>query len=1117
MKILFFCPRSLPIYFWLFILLFLFLPIERSSAQQQGIPSEGKEFYIGYVWPSFNKNPNNSAGRNVSGFFSVEALISSFEDNNIVKISYFDPVTGAEIPSITKIVTAHNAVEVPLNQYAMKCDEPGEKAQYRACHITSKKPINVQYFSTGANSGGSYLALPTIALGKNYVVASYHDNPKQGALTHDSAENAGGFFMIIAPYENTKVSYVPNGVTAKGHAAKQWDSVLLHRGQCYWVKGDGSNENNDLSGSIITSDKPVAVLAGHEDAFLGGVNGKFADGRNFMIQQMIPAEDFESSGFVSIPFPESGSIASDDPGYGQNYRVYAYDQNVSDIQASDIAGTSPISAFPYGTSSKEIQNTSSPMDFLSNTGKKFSVITYDLRAFGTNSPFPAPAMMTIVPMSHWRTSFLFYVPGNSFIALQNYYITLIALRTDFEKSNIKFSVNGGALQLLTALPAKGGYQNIPHHTELRGVQYAVNPGAYYFSNTRDAIHHPLSDTGIYAATSDQVTADTGLLHGAFMIYHYEFRGLDPDRDIGDFCGDDYFFECATPVGMMVSNGQGYAKPKLKVDTLCTSWHLCVSDPNGVRSVQLLDDPGGNYVRPGKQFHNVHLDPKLDPDNMGEIDFSGMDTLVCFDLFTNNPLDSAYAPLYIVNSGGVHIDPIPELFYKPAHVRLSVLPDLPARIDSLIYPTTKVGDEVCSTLVYINTSSGTSAKSLTIVSASLRKNKSQITIASTVPNLPATLKAGDTLKMQICFRPDDTLIYADSIILKTDCFDAPLPIVGQGGTALILATDIDFGDVVVGTTARKSLIVRNVGALPFTLTKNWVLHNISLFSMDPAYAALLPAVLLPGGKPLTLYFNYTPTSLGHRDSTTVDWNSDIPEPYTKQLKSWSYLKGHPFQPGVIWDRKLQYFVPDSTSGIDSVIMRVYLLNNSGTMAHVHKVFLIGATAAEFYILDDQLGKLPLGNFDMNDADMLWVDLVFKPDLTKPYPERFADRIDSLVATFYNPADPTVYDSVFMKVIGTWTKSAVKPSAALSAFSLRPNPTSGGQVILSFSMPTSEKVSFSIFDVLGREIYHDAALSNQILNAGNHEENVTLPKIEAGIYYARLSVGNEVLTQKLEIVK
>src|SRR5258708_4667480 len=130
------------------IIFLLFILSGNAFCQQQGFSSDGKDFYIGFVYPSFNKNPDQP-GRSVKGSFGVYALISSY-DNNQVTISYFDPASGTETVGGIYSLYAKNAIQVQLQIGNMKLSDTGDSAEYKACHISSKKPISVQYFSTGA-------------------------------------------------------------------------------------------------------------------------------------------------------------------------------------------------------------------------------------------------------------------------------------------------------------------------------------------------------------------------------------------------------------------------------------------------------------------------------------------------------------------------------------------------------------------------------------------------------------------------------------------------------------------------------------------------------------------------------------------------------------------------------------------------------------------------------------------------------------------------------------------------------------------------------------------------------------------------------------------------------
>jgi hypothetical protein len=1070
------------------ILLLILLPLisENTFAQKQGLSSDGKDFYIGYVYPSFNKYPSSN-GRDVHGFFGVYALITSY-DNNQVTVSYFDPINGNpsdeyETQKSTYSVFAKQSIQIPLSTTMMQMSEPGDSMEYKACHITSKKPISVQYFSTGANSGGSYLALPTQALGQKFVVASYHDNPGEGAYLVAQKENAGGFFEIIAAFNSTKVTITPSGFTAGGHKPRIPYSKTLNRGQCYWVKGDGSDPTNDLSGSIITSDKPISVLAGHEDAFINSITLTI-DARNLMIQQLIPAEHFASDGYVSIPLQDSQPTDINAEGYGENYRVFTMDSNTVELQAKPAAENAIALTTSAFIPAKEIEGKGTPIEFHSIDEGKFSVMLYDRRQQSLKQPYPSPSMMSIIPMSSWKNSFLFYVPANTFEILQNYYINLIAERDDIEKGWIKFSVNGApTLSKVSSFTPKAKYNNIPYHPELEGVTLSISPGAYYFINTRDSIDR-------------SVPIDT-MLRGAFMIYHYGMRALDPDRDFGDYDGDDFVFEFASPIGLCFPAGQSHLV--VKVDTFCDHWHICVHDAVPILSATLIDDRDGNvYGRPGKVYKNVSLDSY----NNTDIIFNGIDTSVCFNVYISNPLDTGYAPLYILNKNGYHYDPILELRYKPWQMSVSVLPDLPKRFDTLLFPTITAGDEACSTLVYINTAPK-GGKSIIIGKLFVKDKTPSFTVKSTSPMLPTILFAGDTLKAQICFSSKDTGKYEDSLVLTTDCFNVESPVLGKIATPLIYASDWDFGEVTVGASKCNTVTITNRGSMPFLLTKGQ--FTSSVFTLDPNYATRLPHTLKPG-ESIVMGFCYAPKQIGQNDSARVDWVNDIDAPFKGQIKSWSLLTGTPIQVGLIWNKKEQFFRIDSLSGVDSIIERVRLMNNSRAIARNVKVSIAGVDATEFRVTDDSLGFLPLENFDMRVGQIVWVDILFKPNVFKP--ARFADRHAILKAEFSNELKGTS-DSVLMSLTGTWAKSGVKKAPDLASFSVRPNPVSGNSIILTF--PANSEKSLVIFDMLGREM-----LRREIASSVTEME-IPIGQLENGIYYARINYGGTVLTRKFEIMK
>ncbi len=1074
--------------------------------------SDGKDFYVGLLYPSFMNQNLTDQSRNVQGFYGAYMLISSYYANSVT-VSYFDD-TGNEAYRQSYNVGARRAITVPLNISLTKMtDQNGEVVEYKACHIVAKSSVNVQYFSTGACAGGSYLAIPTPTLGKQYIVESYHDNPGgQGGV--NSNENSAGYFMVIGAFDGTSVEITPNTTTAKGRTGTNSGhgsdgtpkpfKINLNRGQCYMVKSTAIDINNDISGTSVISTKPVAVIAGHENAFTDGSNigGIAIEARDYMIEQMIPCEYWDSTGYVSIPFIDSKEPAPG--GEGDEYHVFTCSEDGANIiMNSDSEKNVPLATTIYPNPVRSKIGVTTPVNFYETTvGGKFHVVQYDQRMQGVGAPYPAPSQMSLVPMSRWKTSYLWSVPANTFEILQGYFINVICRKVDYDNDKIQFAINGGKLASIRAsglsLKKLWGVGTIPDHPELIGLAYAIGPGAYY-------------------ATNISKNADA-----EFTIYNYGFRAIDPDRDLGDFCADDEFFAYALPIGF-ISGKTGNTNITANVDTLCAKWRICAhvrgKNKPGIKQITILDDPNGDVVRPGRQFHNVFFDPAVDPDNTRELNLPGNDSDYCVDIYVKNPLDTAYCPLYIVDNNGN--SKLVELRYNGGKLQLVIKPNFPNGTDSIIFPTTGIGEEVCATLYYIN--SGDSANgdpNIYIESSDLKKGTVGFTVTKTEPGLPTALSprnktnrknGGDTLAITVCFNPKDTAVHIDTLLFTTACVKAPVTLIGPGGTPLIYATDHNFGSVAVGDSKCDTISVKNVGNLPFTLTNNFLLHNSVDFSIMPSSLALLPKVLNPGDS-IVLSFCFSPTAVG-AISTTVDYLTDIKAPYTENIKPFTTLSGKSVVLGVDWDRPKINIYADSTVVPVVGIRRVNLLNTTTGKTYVTKVRIIGTDSSEFELGLNGQGYQPLEKFYMQPNTSLWVDIKFKPDMTKPEPARSARRFATLRAVYYQNLSGTIIDSTEMELVGGFDSTLLSVRSKTHSIATQLSASvAGNQLIVGIPSDVEPPFNVELYDLLGRKVMN---WDNEAIDASEDRLSMKLPPLSAGIYVVRLKYGATQLSVKVMI--
>ena len=99
------------------------------------------------------------------------------------------------------------------------------------------------------------LGLPTGILGTEYLTLGYTNED----------DGAGSEFALVATQGSTTVTIVPAD-TIGSHSAGAPYTVSLSQGQTYQLQDSAAGGN--LSGSIITANKPVAVFAGHLCAYI---------------------------------------------------------------------------------------------------------------------------------------------------------------------------------------------------------------------------------------------------------------------------------------------------------------------------------------------------------------------------------------------------------------------------------------------------------------------------------------------------------------------------------------------------------------------------------------------------------------------------------------------------------------------------------------------------------------------------------------------------------------------------------------------------------------------------------------------------------------------------------
>lgn len=284
-------------------------------------------------------------------------------------------------------------VSVPL---AIELDGPNDSVFDKALRVTAEAPITLNVLSGRSFATDGSLILPARQLGREYRVASWGEGG-----------GSGSSFAVVASAADTTITVTPSVATDTRPAGVPFQ-VSLQQGQVYRLR---ALPNTDLSGSVISATRPVAVFGNHSCAIIvfgAPVQNPECGG---IVEQMPPVNHWGLD-FLNVPTRQRAS--------GDVVRVYAQQNNtVVSIDGQAVAVLGGSNFYEFSRSAPSRITSSAPV----------SVMRYAQSCrvdFPVNPCIGDPFMLGIAPLTQWQSRHAVVLPDRDFIGTYLHTLEIIA-------------------------------------------------------------------------------------------------------------------------------------------------------------------------------------------------------------------------------------------------------------------------------------------------------------------------------------------------------------------------------------------------------------------------------------------------------------------------------------------------------------------------------------------------------------------------------------------------------------------------------------------------------------------------------------------------------------------
>lgn len=292
-------------------------------------------------------------------------------------------------------------------------------SDFGAVSISAQDPVSVYVLNSKVYSSDGYLAIPVNNWGTKYIHCSYYDFLEAGPY-------ASGFTIIAAEDKTTVEIKLQDGIsnvsgfakTFRGRVIGDTWKVTMNKGEIYHVCGDAKTRGVfDMSGSIITSTKPVGLISSHMRVMIPST--VVVDGRNHLAE-MIPPVSTWGKEFATVEYARKSDkgdlfrVVASEPNTRFSVKWYNKDNGKIIGSINEILLPKVGDIWEY-----KMVGAAAPHDFESIRGvtvlkadKPVLMMQYSMSAqWDGNGEFD-PFMIIVTPLEQYTTGTIFQTPRN---------------------------------------------------------------------------------------------------------------------------------------------------------------------------------------------------------------------------------------------------------------------------------------------------------------------------------------------------------------------------------------------------------------------------------------------------------------------------------------------------------------------------------------------------------------------------------------------------------------------------------------------------------------------------------------------------------------------------------